>query len=213
MPLCYVDPDGRDIRIAIKGNTATIHANIIFGGRDVSGNVVNAYAQEIARNWGTDRNGNPWTYEHNGQTYNVAFDINFRLEKPNERRIFNGENNYVEVIDTNSPSEMRNYNYGTWRKNGEGVAAHEFGHIMGLMDRYAEGGDLPGWESNTMGVNYGEKHVDQRNIDGVLDKAFDAMDQRDAMLQQRFPISNSPYFQKPPTDFEYYINRYNSENK
>ena len=218
-PVRYVDPDGKDIRIAIKGNTATIHANIIFGGPDVSQSAVDAYRREIAWYWGADSNGDPWTYEHNGQKYNVVFDIHYRVQGVNEKWgleywDFNGENNYVAVKDTKVSSEMRNYHYGTWRKNGDGVAAHEFGHIMGLMDRYTEGGDLPGWESNTMGVNNGKKRVEQRNIDGVLNKAFDAMDQRDAMLQQYFPTpTGSPYFQKPPTDFEYFINRYNSENK
>jgi hypothetical protein len=92
--------------------------------------------------------------------------------------------------------------------------------MMGLIDRYTDSMDSngnttstshSGWESNIMGV---DGQVEQRNIDGVLKKAFDARDERDAMFQQYFPSSGGlPYFSNPSVDFNYNINRHNLEDR
>lgn len=59
-------------------------------------------------------------------------------------------------------------------------APHEFGHLLGLKDRYkgvfesffSGDGPEPGWAGNIMGEPAGAGAVDQRNIDPILNRAL-----------------------------------------
>lgn len=86
---------------------------------------------------------------------------------------------------------------GKWIVDGK-VAAHEFGHITGLQDRYVDKEDngqkqsIPnqGWETNIMGVKRGE--VGQRNIDDILKRPFEHYnDIKDSWWKSWFDNSNS----------------------
>lgn len=58
---------------------------------------------------------------------------------------------------------------------GKEIVSHEFGHLVGLDDKYedvikngkTESEAFPGWENNKMGD--GSKPVEQKNINGILD--------------------------------------------
>lgn len=65
---------------------------------------------------------------------------------------------------------------------GENVAAHEFGHLMGLKDRYEERekpdkkGEtafypMEGWENNIMVKSEGR--ADKRNLTAIVNKAVE----------------------------------------
>ena len=63
---------------------------------------------------------------------------------------------------------------GRWRENDSGdTAAHEIGHMMGLIDRYH--GKIPvsdeGWKGNVMGID-DVTNVDERNINEALAVKF-----------------------------------------
>jgi hypothetical protein len=70
---------------------------------------------------------------------------------------------------------------GEWRSQGgdgktlaqDDSAPHEFGHLLGLDDKYTDDkGSDSGWENNIMGSQNGK--VEQRNIDGVQQDAMKA---------------------------------------
>jgi RHS repeat-associated protein len=216
-PLKYVDPDGRDGIIIINDidKSITIKANIILYstqegiGRDALDKAAQKYEQNIKDNWSKDSDGNAWTYDNDGKTYTVNFDVNVSVDvqSANEKnRDYNGENNYIEVVSGNDrtfTSKVSGTNNGKWASETES-AAHEFGHIIGLRDRYKnvtnEDGkkrSVPdsGYENNIMG-RYG-KPVEQKNINAIIEK----------------PYNNTSLFRKIFKTGIQYINKNNRENK
>jgi hypothetical protein len=216
-PLKYVDPDGRDGKIIINdiNNTITIKANIILYsnqigvGKDILNEAANNYKQNITDNWSKDENGNAWTYQQDGKTYTVNFDINVSVDIQaayEKNRDYNGENNYIEVVkgdDRTFTSKVSDTNQGKWSSETN-AAAHEFGHVVGLQDRYTNtiGEDgkkrsIPnlGYENNIMG-KYG-KPAEQKNINAIVGKPYNST----APIRRIFGIGIQ------------YINKNNRENK
>lgn len=73
---------------------------------------------------------------------------------------------------------------GVWRGTGlafSDPAPHEFGHLVGLDDRYygdlwaflGKSGPKPGWAGNIMAEPPGFGAVQQKNIDAILDNALE----------------------------------------
>jgi hypothetical protein len=148
-------------------------------GKDVLDKAAKDYKQNIMDNWSKDANGNAWTTEHNGETYTINFDVNVSVntQAANEKnRDYNGMNNYVEIVDnSNYQSRVINSHDGIWASttSSDNAGAHEFGHMLGLKDRYNTdkssidyGKPNNGWNSNIMATNRGR--VEQRNIDGIF---------------------------------------------
>ena len=98
------------------------------------------------------------------------------------RNSCNGINNYITVVDEKITSETKNAKTGIWAKGtpDNNSAAHEFGHILGLDDKYNRDSNehepLPGWETNIMAGSRDEnekpRQVEQRNIDMFLENAM-----------------------------------------
>ena len=90
-----------------------------------------------------------------------------------------GDNNYIEVVKKASP-DSRVYpsmNTGMWETPSQNHddAPHEFGHLLGLRDRYGlysssdgKRHSIPnsGWDGNIMAEHEGK--VEQRNIDAIF---------------------------------------------
>lgn len=98
---------------------------------------------------------------------------------------------------------------GEWRGSGrnglslsqDNPAPHEFGHLMGLGDRYTDAkGTNPGWKGNIMGEATTEK-VEQRNINGMIGEAMKAYEKFQADKNN----ANKP--------FNYEIDIYNPDKK
>ena len=189
-PIKLVDPDGKDCRITAnhKKKTITISANIIIYSKHLTTKQLNdaatQYKKDILETWSKDNNGKNWTYKG----YEVVFDVNVSVDRyavnPKKRDYKSGENNYIEVVGA---STVRSHvdgtmNTGTWEAptKDNDAAPHEFAHLLGLKDRYAEYysknkygrkviGSEPftGWEGNIMGERDNGK-VDQRNIDAIF---------------------------------------------
>ena len=180
-PMKYIDPDGKDVRIAINGNTITIKANIILTGNNATDQLAKIYQDDIMNNWGSMT-----SYEYKGNTYELNWDVNVRVAEKNEIEDFNGLNNYMEVSPKNS--KVGNSNKGFIRYIGrdeipfefDNPISHEFGHILGLKDKYQKGGAnhnepiSPEWTGNIMAEEAGVGLVDKKNLDILFPKAIDS---------------------------------------
>ena len=180
-PIVFADHDGRDAKVAIDHNsrTVTVTANIFFlAGRGVGTNVAQYMQSSIVNAW--DK-GRTYTTE-DGTQYAVKFNVNVRIIGYNEKIAYNGINNYIEVVDEKIISNTKNAKEGKWAKDTpqKNSAAHEFGHILGLDDKYNRDSNdhepLPGWGTNIMAGSRDEngkpRQVDQRNIDMFLENAM-----------------------------------------
>ena len=170
----FVDPDGEDVRVTIQGNTVSVEANIILyqaNGR-VYRKTVNNIKKQINSAWNKGV-VHPWKYSDGEHQYDVLFNVNVtaaETDARNLKRNFNGINNYIEIREGNDDathrSQVKNCQYGFFMRNTK-QAAHEFGHILGLKDRYDENNKPNiGYENNIMG-NYGA-NISQQNIDDFM---------------------------------------------
>jgi len=173
-PIKYIDPDGKDAIITLQGNTITITSNIILTGPLATNTLAEAYLNNIMDNWGKMN-----TYVYDEVIYQIAWNINVRVAEEGESMNFNGINNYLEV--TNDISKVGNSNFGKIRSEGwygmsfeeTNPMSHEFGHIIGLLDRYEQQQPMKGWEGNIMAESAGKGIVEMRNLDIFLPKAID----------------------------------------
>ena len=183
-PLKIVDPDGRDGEIVVDTDKKTINVNVNIvlyaKAQNMSGRklqyAAQKYKQNIMSRWGAQKSGEPWTTQYNGDEYTVSFNVNISVDntKANKDREYDGKTNYIEVVD-NIRSNVKNSNNGVWSmpSDSKNSAAHEFGHILGLADRYTTDDDGfshpdPGWEGNIMSNS--KQPVDQRNIDALFNR-------------------------------------------
>ena len=189
-PVKLVDPDGEDCRIAIdhKKKTITISAKIILYSKSIGmrrlNNIAAQYKKDILGTWSKDKNGKNWTYKG----YSVVFDVNVSVDvhavNPKKRDYQSGDNNYIEVVGAGTGrSHVDNtMNTGMWEEptKDHDAAQHEFGHLLGLKDQYAEyskkdkygrkiicAEPFTGWEGNIMGER-DNGNVEQRNIDVIF---------------------------------------------
>lgn len=182
-PLKYIDPDGKDgiavFNIDDKGNVSiTVNVNIYIYGSGVSSSVANQIQTNMMNDWNQG-----WTYKDSdtGQEYTVSFNVNVDVydkknssEGPgffsNKNNSFNRDN-FIE-IGANATDVARSYvrsgDEGKWRGYGTDPSSHEFGHLIGLKDRYtdASGADLS-WAGNIMAEPAGAGIVEQKNIDAL----------------------------------------------
>ena len=179
-PITYIDPNGMDGIISIYGNNITIAANVYLYGSGATNSVLRQMQRDVNRTWGTN-----YSIQHEGNVYNVDFDIKLFLYNGKEKNSpliitdsWNpySRNNYIKVTDECSRSYVIDGDEGTWRSRGrdgqtlskDDPAPHEVGHLLGLNDQYTdENGVNKGWETNIMG-NSIEGKVDSRNIYDIL---------------------------------------------
>ncbi len=178
-PLSIIDPTGRDVEVCIEDNNITITANIILEGTLATTDLAQIYKNDIMDNWGSIT-----SFDDGGNDYNISWDINVRVAEKGEERDYNGIKNYYEVIDVESNSYVKNSNNGAIRSEGrngkslesDNPMSHEFGHILGLSDKYITNRKDPNygkpinssWEGNIMAEKAGEGIVTKNNMNTIL---------------------------------------------
>ncbi len=188
-PIIYMDPDGRDGVITIKGGQINITSNIYLYGAGATKAVAAQYQSDINSKWG----GSYSAKSSNGTSFNVNVNVNVGLYEGKEKNdpfiiteSWNPTNrdNFVEVGAADKRSYVMGGDEGEWRSQGrsglalaqDDPAPHEVGHLLGLDDRYTDkNGPNKGWEKNIMGNSQNGK-VEQRNINGMLQDAMKAYD-------------------------------------
>lgn len=187
-PILFMDPDGRDGIITIKGGQINITSNIYLYGAGATKAVAAQYQSDINTKWG----GNYSAKTSDGkQSFSVNVKVNVGLYQGKEKNdpfiieeSWNPYNrdNFIEVYPANKRSYVMGGDEGEWRSQGrsgmtltqDDPAPHELGHLLGLDDRYTDqNGANKGWEKNIMGDSQNGK-VEQRNIDGILQDAMKA---------------------------------------
>jgi RHS repeat-associated protein len=187
-PIFYMDPDGRDGIITIKGGQITISSNIYLYGAGATKAVAAQYQSDINAKWGGTFSAKT---SDGKQSFNVNVSVNVGLYKGEEKSdpwIIpgawnpNNRDNFIEVGAGDKRSYVIGGDEGEWRSQGrngmtlaqDDPASHELGHLLGLDDRYTDkNGPNKGWETNMMGDSQNGK-VEQRNIDGILQDAMKA---------------------------------------
>ncbi len=208
-PIIYMDPDGRDGVITIKGGQINVSSNIYLYGAGATKAVAAQYQSDINSKWG----GSHSAKSSDGKTsFNVKVNVQVGLYEGKEKNdpfiiseSWNPSNrdNFIEVGAADKRSYVSGGDEGEWRSQGRGTtlakddpAPHEVGHLLGLDDRYTDKNGIDkGWEKNIMGDSQNGK-VDQRNIDGILQdamKAYDvwSKDKNNAGKEFRYEINNS----------------------
>ncbi|NBJ09227.1 hypothetical protein D1647_24155 [Alistipes sp. Z76] len=183
-PIKYIDNNGKKARVAVnhENKTVTIYANIYLSSKQYSTKELSRLSEEIKDDISSAWNAN-WTYNNNGKVYAVNFVI--ELKSGTGRKTSDDSYaNYIEIKNgIRSRVKEDTYN-GTWNPRHNNYA-HEFGHIVGLKDRYNDVTDKngkkqsishDGWEDNIMGAS--EKPVQQRNIDAILLPIFEQINNR-----------------------------------
>lgn len=189
-----------DARLQIRDQTITIESDVYLYGSGATQEIADTFERQIQQEWGQNpATGRPWTYTDpdSGQTYNVRFDVDVQLYDPDnpgstprivpEQYFPWNRDNFIEVTTDDRISRVFGGDEGQWRAHGrngralasDNPAAHEFGHLLGLPDRYIKGDGpdkgqpLPGWEGNIMAMPAGRGHVEQRDIDTLVQSHVD----------------------------------------
>ena len=176
-PIKHIDPNGKDGIISIYGDNIVIRANIILTGPHATSQLAGIYKAGIMATWGKQT-----TYEYQDKTYNLQWDIKVYANQDEEPN-FNGVNNYMEVkMDPKTNSYVKRTQSGVLRgfgRNGMDIrddnpAPHEFGHMLGLKDKYSKSKEAYGtpindiWEKNIMANPAGKGMVEKKNLDILL---------------------------------------------
>jgi len=176
-PLKFIDPNGKDAVVTIKGNNITISANIYIYGKEATHQLAKIYQDDIMNNWGSMK-----TYEYEGKTYNLTWDVNVNAIGENRKHDYNGKNNYLRIRHGRN-SGIVEMNKGYIRPSGrngmtleeDNPMSHEFGHILGLIDRYKANNEpiSSDWEGNVMAEEAGKGKVETKNLDSFLPMAIE----------------------------------------
>ena len=177
------DARTNDARVSVIGHSVIIHTEIVVYGKNATAAEASAVRENILKNWQSDSYGNSWTFleKRSGVRYEVFFDVTvslyYGLEKQQPQIIPGAWNpmnrrNYINLSEVPVRSNVYAGDEGRWYPGHPNTYAHEFGHLLGLTDRYHVSKDGysdsdRGWESNLMADStYGR--VEQRNIDAIV---------------------------------------------
>jgi len=175
-PVNFVDPDGRDAIIIYDevNKLITIVCNIYIYGNEASDSLAKQYQASLQSSWGQMD-----SIVFNNETYSVDWNINVsKLDGVFSMDFSIGVNNYFLVSSQVQTSVVRNKHEGIIRPivNGNNDMPHEFGHPIGLKDRYNNNSFKAefGYEGNIMAVECGMGVTEPQNIIEALLPFFNA---------------------------------------
>lgn len=204
-PLEKVDLDGHNAKVVIneKKKRITVKAKILVYGSAADKATAKMMEQNIKTAW----NGHRYHDPNTGTDYEVVFKVKVRYRKRAPKNVAkradrNAKINFIEL----PANQKRSYvmvqpGYtGVWRgrdmitQNWGDPAPHEFGHLLGLDDRYTRGKANPGWQGNIMAESAMRGHVDSRNLSLML---TDAMVKHNQNLRRAQPKRKTIYEIRP----------------
>lgn len=204
-PLSQVDVDGHNAKVIIneKKKKITVKAKILVYGAAADKATAKMMQQNIKSAW----NGHRYQDLATGTDYEVVFKVKVRYRKRTPKNLAkraerNAKLNFIELPlnqKRSYVSVLPGYT-GVWRgrdmitPNWGDPAPHEFGHLLGLDDRYRNGRANSGWHGNIMAEPAMRGHVDRRNLSLML---TDAMVKHNQNLQSAQPKRKTIYEIRP----------------
>ncbi len=204
-PLNQVDVDGYNAKVVIneKKKRITVKAKILVYGGAADKATAKMMQQNIKAAW----NGHRYQDLATGTDYKVVFKVKVRYRKRTPKNLTkraerNAKLNFIEL----PPNQNRSYvlkrpGYtGVWRGRDKitqtwgDPAPHEFGHLIGLADRYSNGRPNSGWRGNIMAEPAMRGQVDSRNLELML---TDAMVKHNQNLHSAQPKRKTIYEIRP----------------
>ncbi|MBF4485035.1 RHS repeat-associated core domain-containing protein [Flavobacterium sp. CSZ] len=175
-PMFFVDPDGKDAIGTVKGNTITISTVIYVTGKNGAKNFIKN-AQAAVNQYYQGKNDFKATV--GGKKYNVKFDIvvkeapsNYASGTPSCNKksdVLTGTSHVrlmpsVDSEGKETRSHVANYEMGEINVNEiiSGIA-HEFGHLLGLADQYADISVKEGNKKDIIYMNGGKDDIIAEN--------------------------------------------------
>ena len=168
-PIHFADPNGQNAIISIDNQTITITAYIILIGDIATEKLAYDFKKSLNNTWGMQTQ---YT-DDQGNEYSINWNIDVRIAGEGEQPNYESPvNNYLEIISGKDGQISKVYgtNRGQIRANikDSNAMPHEFGHILGLHDRYHGNNSDPGWERNIMAEPAGKGEVQKKNMDSLL---------------------------------------------
>lgn len=182
-PVNFVDLDGRDALINIdrESKTITISVNIYIYGKEASDELASQYKESISNTWGSIQD-----LQYDDETYTINWNVevtNLGEEKV-EFDFSDGKSNYLNIMSDVETSSVEQSHEGKLRPiiNGNNDMIHEFGHLLGLKDKYGTDRNDPktyrkalaGYEGNVMAEQAGMGVVEPSNVEGALYPVFNS---------------------------------------
>jgi RHS repeat-associated protein len=139
MPVWATDLDG----LEPDPQTGQINVNVVFS-KSENSNLSDQDVERLACEFETNCGNTFEAYTYNGNQINVTGNSNFTTDPNNINPNWMTINVVFSNIGDNPSYALPNKNLivineNTWTGKDDNTAAHEFGHIFGLADRYIDG--------------------------------------------------------------------------
>lgn len=185
-PTNKFDPDGKNARVRIMGNTIIITVPIVLSGSGATQKFASTMRDKIIQGW--DNHGLGWSREdHNGKTWHMHVIPQIKISNTDVKP--NSATNTMFVFTRShedggpNSSEVTNNQFGRIKGNADKVGAppilHEFWHYLYSEDKAWEEGPrsgtpFPGFEHNIMALPGDRGDIEpDKNIQPLLDYLVD----------------------------------------
>jgi RHS repeat-associated protein len=204
-PILFADPDGRDAVITIDDarRRIDINATVVFFGRNASQAAAERFQKDILSRW-----HNNFVYPIGGSNYSVNFNVPVIYSNiasaPDIWNSYGNATNYMELSYEKGRSYVQSKVIGRYYRDvsiDAGLGAHEFGHLLGLLDRYIEPGrtnlaDPTGYENNLMN-SHRNGTVYQADIDSIIYPAYWRHFVHSALVEEYVTNVTTTYYVTP----------------
>ena len=193
-PVNFGDYDGQDALLRVCGDTIIISARIVLTGQLATQELADIYKQGIMDTWSPLESVNV-----GGTNYSIAWDIDVSVDNSidldnGDLPMRDGMTNYLQVVATSYKNggndaqsgvningytgHIRNYGRSGYSLSDDNPIGHEFGHLMGLTDKYQyvqrNGTNITSrpisdkWIASVMGTKSGDGYVKPYELDNIL---------------------------------------------